>query len=329
MEIHYNVAGCFRSPREDIELAKYAVESGFEGVWIGDHFLPWLDNRPYTHHILPWLGALMSEVPDVPVGTAVTCPTVRYHPPVLAQAVATLDNMYPGRFELGVGTGEALNEAHFYDGEWPGWGTLAGMLIETLDVMETLWDSEEYVGYDGDYYEYDELKLYTPPKEDIPVHWAAWGPQSAKCAGKYAGNLTTVSSPDHIEDLLVPKFKEGLDDAGRSFADAEVMNQMSAHFGDPDEIATELRAAGEHTPDDTELDNPDPRDIQAAADAELENISDEELIDANNVTDDPEEFVEYVAELEAAGVTRVLVVSKVGDPRDTIDAFAEHVIPEF
>ena len=329
MEIHYNVAGCFRSPRDDIELAKYAVESGFEGVWIGDHFLPWLDNRPYTHHILPWLGALMSEVPDVPVGTAVSCPTIRYRPPVLAQAIATLDNMFPGRFEFGVGTGEALNEAHFYDGEWPDWGTLAGMLIETLDVMETLWDSDEYVSYDGDYYAYGDIKLYTPPKDDIPIHWAAWGPQSAKCAGEYAGNLTTVSDPDHIENLLVPKFKEGLDDAGRSFADTEVMNQMSAHFGDPDDLVSKIRTAGEHTPDDTELDNPDPRAIQQAADAELAEMTDDELIDVNNITDDPETFVEYISELEAAGVTRVLIVSKVGDPKDTIDAFADHVIPEF
>jgi G6PDH family F420-dependent oxidoreductase len=329
MEIHYNVAGCFRSPRDDIELAKYAVESGFEGVWIGDHFLPWLDNRPYTHHILPWLGVLMSELPDVPVGTAVSCPTVRYRPPVLAQAIATLDNMFPGRFELGVGTGEALNEAHFHDGEWPDWGTLAGMLIEALDAMETLWDSDEYVGYDGDYYEYDDIKLYTRPRNDILIHWAAWGPQSAKCAGKYAGNLTTVSDPDHIENLLVPEFKAGLADTGRSFADAEVMNQMSAHFGEPDALVDEIRAAGEHIPDDTELDNPDPRAIQQVADAELAEMTDDELIDANNITDDPETFVEYLSELEAAGVTRVLVVSKVGDPRDTIDAFADRVIPEF
>jgi G6PDH family F420-dependent oxidoreductase len=329
MEIHYNVAGCFRSPREDIDLAKYAVESGFEGIWIGDHFLPWLDNRPYTHHILPWLGTLMSEVPDVPVGTAVTCPTVRYHPPVLAQAIATLDNMFPGRFELGVGTGEALNEAHFYDGEWPGWGTLAGMLIETLDVMETLWNSDEYVGYDGDYYQYDDIKLYTQTKSDIPVHWAAWGPQSATCAGKYAGNLTTAASPDHISDLLVPNFEEGLEDGGRSPADAEVTTQMAAHFGDPDDIAAEIRAQGEHTPDDTELDNPDPRAIQEVADAELAELTDDEIIDANNVTDDPQDFVDYLGELEAAGVDRVQIVSKVGDPRDTIDAFADHVIPEF
>ena len=329
MEIHYNVAGCFRSPQEDIELAKYAVDAGFEGVWIGDHFLPWLDNRPYTHHILPWLGALMNEISDVPVGTAVTCPTVRYHPPVLAQAIATLDNMYPGRFELGVGTGEALNEAHFVDGEWPDWDTQAGMLVETLDVMETLWDADDYVAHDGEHYEYDEIKLYTNTKEEIDVHWAAWGPKSTRFAGEHAGNLLTTAPPEVISEKMLPVFEEGLSETGRDLSSAHVTTHLSAHFGDPDDLVAELRERGEHIPHDTELDNPDPRSIQRAADRELAQMSDEEIADANNVTDDPEDFVDLVSDFEEAGVTRVIVVSKSGDPRETIDAFEDHVIPAF
>jgi coenzyme F420-dependent glucose-6-phosphate dehydrogenase len=328
MEFHYNVAGCFRPPREDVELAGYAADAGFEGVWIGDHFLPWLDNRPYTHHVLPWLGAVMAEVPDVTVGTAVTCPTVRYHPPVLAQAIATLDNMYPGRFELGVGTGEALNEAHFLDGEWPDWETQAAMLIETLDVMETLWESEGYVSYDGEYYDYDEIALYTRPKTDIDVHWAAWGPNSIRCAGEFAGNLLTTAPAEAIEGKMRPVFEEGLVEGGRDPADAHVTCHLSAHYGDPADLVAEIRERGEHIPEG-ELDNPDPRDIQAVANRELASMSDAEVADANNVTDDPETFVDLVSELEDAGVTRVLVVSKAGDSRETIDAFAEHVIPKF
>jgi len=72
LEFHYYVPGCFQDPRADIELGKYATERGFEGIWIGDHFLPWLDNRPFTHQVLPWLGAFMNEVPDITVGTFVT-----------------------------------------------------------------------------------------------------------------------------------------------------------------------------------------------------------------------------------------------------------------
>ncbi|WP_436912374.1 LLM class flavin-dependent oxidoreductase [Halosimplex marinum] len=328
LEFHYYVPGCFQDPRSDVELGKYAAERGFEGIWIGDHFLPWLDNRPYTHQILPWLGAFMNEVPDVTVGTFVTCPTVRYEPPVLAQALATLDNMYPGRFELGVGTGEALNEAQFLDGEWPEWDALAEMLVESLDVVDTLWEADEYVDYDGDHYSYDAMQLYTQPRSELPTHWAAWGPQSAEMAGEHAGNLMTASPPEHIE-RLVPRFEAGLDAAGRDPEDAHVATQLNAHVGDPDELVAEIRERGEHTPHDTELDNPDPRDVQAAADAELAEMSDAEIREENNIVSDPDELVDQIAALEDAGVTRVILVSKVGDYRETIDVVADEVMPAF
>lgn len=329
MEFHYYVAGCFRSPREDIDLGAYAAERGFEGVWMGDHFLPWLDNRPYTHHALTWLAAFMNEVPDVTVGTFVTCPCFRYHPPVLAQALATLDTLAPGRLEFGVGTGEALNEAPFVDGEWPDWQTLADMLEESLDVIDRMWDAEEYVSYEGEHFAYDDVRLYTQPKAPLETHWASWGPRSAYRAGRRTGNLLTASPPKHIADRLVPAFEDGLADAGRSRADAHVSTQLTAHVGDPDELVAEIRRKGEHTPQDAELDNPDPREIQAVADEELAGMSDEAVRELNNVTADATDLVDEVAALEDAGVTRVLLVSKAGDPRRTIDAVAEQVMPAF
>lgn len=202
---------CFRDPGEDIELAKDAIDAGFAGVWIGDHFHPWIDSRPFTHHAWTWLGTLMSEIPDVPVGTSVTCPMLRYRPPLLAQAIATLDNMFPGRIHLGVGTGEALNEAHFIDGEWPAWGARAGMLIETIDLMRKLWTAEEYVRHDGQYFTYDAIKLYTQPKTNVDIHWAAWGPQSCQAAGEYADHLITAASPEQIAEQLVPNLETGLE----------------------------------------------------------------------------------------------------------------------
>lgn len=329
LEVHYNVYGCFRDPRADIELAKDAVEAGFEGIWIGDHFHPWIDSRPYTHHVLPWFGSLMAEIPDVPVGTSVTCPTMRYRPPVLAQALATLDNMYPGRFNLGVGTGEALNEEPFVDGEWPDWGTRAGMLIEAIHLMNRLWSEDEYLTHDGDYYRYEDITLYTRPKSDIDIHWAAWGPQSCRAAGRFADHLITAAPADLIADQIVPNFREGLDEADRSFADADVTTEFAANYGDPDALVAEIRERGEHIPDDTELDNPDPRDVQRVADDELAAMSDAEIRDANAITDDPDVFVEKLTALEEAGVSRVLVGSNCGDPRETIAAFEEHVLPQF
>lgn len=329
LEFHYNVYGCFRDPRSDVDLAKAAVDAGFEGIWIGDHFLPWLDSRPYTHHVFPWFGTLLSEVPDVPVGTSVTCPSFRYHPPLVAQAFATLDNMYPGRMNLGVGVGEALNGAHFYDDEWPDWGTRAHILVESIELINRLWEEEEYFSYDGDYVQYDEMKLYTRPKSEIPIHWAGWGPKSAELAGRFADHFLTTAGADRIESTLLPSFEEGLEMAGKDLTDVHVTTEVGANVGDPDELAAEIREMGEFTPADTELDNPDPRDIQRVADERLAELSDEEIVDMNNITDAPDDLVAELEAYDDAGVTRVLIGSKCGDPYETIEAFEEHVIPHF
>jgi len=329
LELHYNVYGCFRPPDEDIELAADAVEAGFEGIWIGDHFHPWIDSRPYTHHVLPWLGSLMEAVPDVPVGTSVSCPIYRYPPPVFAQALATLDRTYPGRLNLGLGTGEAVNEAPFCEGEWPGWGERAGMLIESIDLMERLWESDRYVSHEGDHYEYEDITLATEPAGEIPLHWAAWGPQSCRCAGKYAGNLLTIAPPGMIENDIVPPFKDGLEEAGSSLDAAEVTTEFAVNAGDPEAVVATAREHGEFVPDDTELGTPDPREVQAVADERLAGIDDETLIEDYRITRDPEPIIEDLEALEAAGVTRVLVGTNVADPRETIDLFEEHVIPQF
>ncbi len=329
LDIHYNVYGCFRPPGEDISLAKYAVDAGFGGIWIGDHFQPWIDSRPYTHHILPWLGSLMAELPDIPVGTSVTCPIIRYEPPVLAQALATLDNMYPGRLNLGVGVGEAVNEATFYDGEWPDWRTRSEMLIEAIDLLRTLWKIDEFVDFDGKHFSYEDLKLYTQPREAINIHWAAWGPQSCRAAGHHADHLITAAPADLIEEQIVPNFERGLRDAGRSPENVDVTTEVAVNYGDPAELVAEIRQRGEYIPDETELDNPDPRSIQRVADEQLENMTDEEIRDANTITNDADDIIETLERFEEAGVTRVLVGSNCGDPRKTIDVFEQEVIPHF
>lgn len=327
LEIHYNVYGCFRDPRSDIELAKEAVDAGFGGIWIGDHFFPWIDSRPYTHHVFPWFGALMSEIPDVPVGTSVTCPMLRYRPPLLAQAIATLDNMYPGRFHLGVGVGEALNEAQFVD-EYPNWNQRAEMMIEAIHLMQRLWDADSYVRHDGEYFEYDFLKLYTPPSGDIPIHWAAWGPKSCRYAGRHADHLLTAASAETIAEEIIPRYEEGLDDDDRSLSDVDVTTEAAINVGDPAELVATVRERGEHIPEH-ELYNPDPRSIQRVATNELAGMSDEAIMESQGITDDPDDVIEQLQALKDAGVTRVLVGTNVGDPMETIRTFEESVFPSF
>ena len=328
LEIHYQVWGAFRDPEEDIDLAKYAAEAGFDGIWIGDHFHPWLNSRPYTHHVWPWLGAVMREVDDLPVGTSVTCPLFRYEPPVLAQAVATLDNMYPGRFELGLGVGEALNEAPFIRGDWPEWRTRAEKLLEAIEVMRMLWERDEYVSFSGEHYQYDDIRLFTRPRDEINVHWAAWGPQSSQLAGEHVDHVITAAGPDLVADRILPNVRAGRERAGRDEG-FHVSNEFAVNIGEPDRLVQRARDRGELVPADTELDTPDPRSIQKEANRRLAGMSDVEVQDALNITNDPDDIVEELERLETAGVTRALVGTNCGDPYETIDAFRDHVIPHF
>lgn len=329
LSIEYYVLGCYQEPAEDIELAKYAADAGFEGLWVADHFHPWLDSRPYTHHPIVLLSALMTAVPEVPVGTFVTCPNFRYHPPVLAQALATLDNLSPGRLHLGVGVGEALNELPFIDGEWPDWSTRAEMTAEAIEVMETLWESSSYTSYQGDHFTYDDIKLYTNSKAPIDIHWAATGPTSCRYAAEYADHMIAGASTADIENKVLPRFRAAADEVGRTMADIQVTAEFQANIGPEGELVDRARLRGEYLPFPEELDNPDPRSIQEVANDQLAEMSDAEIRDVHNIMEEPTAIIEELERLENAGVTRVIVASTLGDEKRTIDAFERDVIPKF
>lgn len=329
MEFHYNVYGAFRDPRADIELARAAVDAGFEGVWIGEHFHPWIESRPYAHHAFGWLASMLTEIPDVIGGTSVSCPVYRYEPPVLAQQLATLDRLHPGRVHLGVGTGEFVNEAPFMDEDWPPWRERADRVVECLEICRTLWTSDGYVDIDGDFYSYQDLKVATQPTRPLEIHWAAWGPTSSRYAGRYSGNLITPADPDHVEKVVRPRFEEGLEGADRDWESSTLTVEMKANLGDVDRLVIEVRERGEYVPGKTELDNPDPRSVQEVGRQQLQVMSDAEVAEVTNIRDDPEEFVEQIRRYEHVGVDRLIVGSTCGDPRRTIDAFRDVVMPAF
>jgi G6PDH family F420-dependent oxidoreductase len=328
MEIHYNVYGCFRPPEEDLNLAKKASDAGFEGLWIGDHFHPWISSRDYSHHPLAYLSAAGNALPDIPLGISVSCPLYRYNPPVFTQAISTIQRMGGNRIHLGVGVGEAVNEMSFIN-DWEGWETRSERLIEVLEIVEGLLENDSYFDYNGEHYQYSDIKLHTSPASasKIETHWAAWGPKSCRLAGIHADNLISIGPPAMFENKILPQYRNGLKETNRTIDDVDLTTELTVNFGDPSELVREIRNKGEYIPDKTELNNPDPTDIQEVAFERLENLSDKDLREQNTITEDPEVVIDKIEAYRRAGVSRIIVGSNCGDPNHTIEIFENKILP--
>jgi G6PDH family F420-dependent oxidoreductase len=179
-------------PKELVEQAKRAEAAGFDKLWISDHFHPWNDEQGQSPFVWGVIGAL-SEATSLPVSTAVTCPTVRIHPAVIAQAAATAAVQLDGKFVLGVGSGEALNE-HILGDPWPSIGVRREMLEEAIEVIRLLHTGDE-ISHHGLHYEVQEARIYTLPDQPVPIYVSGFGPQSAELAGQI-GDGYCLAMPD-------------------------------------------------------------------------------------------------------------------------------------
>jgi G6PDH family F420-dependent oxidoreductase len=186
-------------PGELVEQARLAEQAGFESLWISDHFHPWNDEQGQSPFVWSVIGAV-SQACDLPIMTAVTCPTVRMHPAIVAQAAATSAVLTGGRFVLGVGSGEALNE-HVTGARWPDVTVRLDMLEEAVDVMRSLWRGG-FVDHHGEYYTVENARIYTLPDEPIPVYVSGFGPKAIDVAGRIGdGFVTTSPAAEMIEQF--------------------------------------------------------------------------------------------------------------------------------
>jgi G6PDH family F420-dependent oxidoreductase len=174
-------------PPKLVRNARAAEEAGFEFALISDHFHPWLKSHPQSPFVWGVLGAIAQATDQLKVGTGVTCPTMRIHPAIIAHAAATAACLMPGRFFLGVGTGENLNE-HILGQRWPEWDVRAEMLEEAVSVIRELW-SGEVTSHRGPYYEVQNARIFTLPDELPPIHVAASGNRMAGLAAGFADGI--------------------------------------------------------------------------------------------------------------------------------------------
>jgi G6PDH family F420-dependent oxidoreductase len=178
-------------PHELVEQARLAQRAGIDRVWISDHYHPWNDRQGQSPFVWSVIGALATATPGMHVTTAVTCPTLRIHPAVLAQAAATSAVLLEGRFAFGIGSGEALNE-HILGTHWPEADVRLEMLEEAVDVMRGLWRGRQF-SHRGRHYTVENARIYTLPDEPPPVLVSGFGPKSVDLAGRIGdGYVTTM-----------------------------------------------------------------------------------------------------------------------------------------
>jgi G6PDH family F420-dependent oxidoreductase len=181
------------TPAELLAQARAAEEAGFNGLWISDHYHPWIDAQGQSSFVWTMLGALSEATSRVPVTTAVTCPTMRIHPAVIAQAAATAAVMFEGRFQFGVGSGEALNE-HVLGDHWPEAEVRLEMLEEAIELIRRLWEGE-VVSHYGTHYRVENARIYTRPDEPPPILVSGFGPRSVDLAARI-GDGYCITMPD-------------------------------------------------------------------------------------------------------------------------------------
>src|SRR4029453_16645752 len=172
-----------------------AEQAGFTFALVSDHFHPWIDRQGHSAFVWNLVGGISGPTDELELGTGVTCPLIRMHPALVAQAAATAATMMSGRFFLGVGTGENLNE-HVLGDRWPPAAKRRAMLDEAVQLMRELWQGE-LTTFEGEHYRVENARIYTLPDEPISVLVAASGTKAAELAGRIGdGLISTVAQPE-------------------------------------------------------------------------------------------------------------------------------------
>lgn len=287
-------------PEELVRHAVLAEEAGFDMAVVSEHFHPWVDDDSAAGFAFATIGAMAQVTSKLAFATGVTTPLWRFHPAVVAQAAATLDRLSGGRFNLGVGTGENINEGPL-GYTFPAYKERAARMTEALEIMRRLLDGEKLT-YDGEFYKTDRAKLYSPPLGPVPLWLAAGGPKSAALAARKAqGIITSVKDPAETMEKVIEPSRAAAAEAGRPAP--EILATRWAIKAEDEDEAWEalhswrgLRAPGR-------LEAVDPQTLRERADE----LPREEVLGRYAMVSTPEEIVStympLVTDLEADVVT--------------------------
>lgn len=292
-EIGYAVSSEEHRPLDIVRHVQLAEQAGLGYTLVSDHFHPWTDSQGQSPFVWGLLGALGQATERMRFGTGVTCPLIRTHPVIVAQAAATAASLMPGRFFLGVGTGENLNE-HVTGERWPAADERLSMLEEAIEIMRELWKGEETT-IRGEHYDVDHARIYTLPEEPLEIAVAAAQSQAAELAGRLGDALVAVAPDEEV----VQAYR----DAGGS---GPLYGQLTVCW-DGDEARARKTALeiwpNALAPGRASQELPLPSDFEAFG----EQGTEEQIAEAVLCGPDVDRYVEQIREFEQAGFTHVYV----------------------
>ena len=304
-----------------VDQAVKAEEVGFDVVLGSDHFHPWVDDQSAAGFVWSWFGAVAARTERVELATSVTCPLFHYHPGLIAQAAATVDRLCGGRFILGVGTGENINEGPL-GFEFPGYKERIERMQEALEIMHRLFAGEK-LDFQGQYYTTDKACLYSPPLRPVPIWMAAGGPKSATFAGTHAdGLITSVKVPAETVEQVIQPFQAASQEDNN---DGTIMaTRWTVLAADEDEAwkalgsMRGLRAPGR-------LEAVDPMVLRQRAD-EMER---EEILGKYTIVSSVDELVAaYTPLVTEIGAEYVAIQIASLDPNKTLEIVGKELLPE-
>ncbi|MGC9670174.1 TIGR03557 family F420-dependent LLM class oxidoreductase [Planosporangium sp. 12N6] len=301
------------APAELIEQAKAAEQAGFEALWISDHFHPWLEEQGQSAFVWSMIGAL-SQVCSLPITTAVTAPTVRIHPAIIAQAAATSGVLTGGRFVLGVGSGEYLNE-HILGDPWPSAGIRLDMLEEAVEVIRELW-SGRFVNHYGEHYQVEQARIYTLPEQPPKIYVSGFGKKSIELAARIGDGFMCVM-PDAEK---VRRFRES------GGGDKPVQGGFKACYASSEDEAMRLahqKWRSEAVPGELNQVLPSPRHTEQASSL----VQPEMLKELFALGPDPARHLAMIEKYQQAGYDEVYVAGIGPHYRELIDLYAKEVMP--
>ncbi|WP_216896638.1 TIGR03557 family F420-dependent LLM class oxidoreductase [Nocardia alni] len=312
MQIGYKLAAEAFGPEELIRQAIRAERAGFDFVEISDHYHPWLDNQGHSPFAWSVLGAIAASTDRIGLATGVTCPTVRYHPAIIAQAAATTALISGGRFTLGVGAGERLNEHVVGEGFPNSVGARHRMLREALEIIRLLWRGG-YRSYRGEYLQLSDARVFDLPDELPKIAVAAGGPKAARLAAELGdGMFATEPRPD-----LIAKYRAAGGDGPRY---AEIPVAWAADEQTAAQAALETtRWAVTGWKVMSEL--PNPANFAAAS----ATVREQDMRRAFTCGSDPEDFVRAAREYTEAGFDHLVLMNAGPDPDGFMDFYHDQL----